>query len=233
MAVECDAFREHIEADPANLDAACAEHERGCKPCAAYAVRVRSAERRIATALRFDVERLRRPAAAATVRRFPGRGWRVAASFVVAGVALWIASRFVPSHDPAALAAAVEAHWSHEPESWIRTSTPVAGTVLEAALGDDARIDLERLNVVSYARSCLVNGRWVPHLVVQGRAGPVMVLLLANERVAEDIPLALPQEGLRGVIVPLDAGSIAILGDDAEALDVIEQDVGAAVTWTI
>jgi len=68
---------------------------------------------------------------------------------------------------------------------------------------------------------------------VQGRAGPVIVLLLADEHIAAEIPLDIPQEGLRGVIVPLDEGSIAILGDDAEALEAIERDVSAAVSWSI
>jgi hypothetical protein len=38
---------------------------------------------------------------------------------------------------------------------------------------------------------------------------------------------------LRGVIVPVDVGSIAILGDDAELLETIEQDVSDAVSWSI
>lgn len=233
--MECDTFRERIGTDPADLDAECAEHERSCVPCAAYAARVRGSERVIHEALRFDVERVRKPAVlpdesihAATTPR-----WAIAASVVAAGLALWVGSRFMPSDDPVQLAAAVEEHWSHEPESWVRTSTPVAGSVLEAALGDGVSVDIERLNVVSYARSCLVNGRWVPHLVVQGDAGPVMVLLMADEKVAEEIPLDIPAEGVRGVIVPVDDGSIAILGDDAESFETIEQDVSDAVSWSI
>jgi hypothetical protein len=233
--MDCETYRERIGADPLDLDRECDEHERSCVTCAAYAARVRASERLIHEALRFDVERARKPAVshAEPVRAASTPRWAIAASVVAAGMALWVGSRFVPSDDPAELAAAVEDHWSHEPESWVRTSTPVAGSVLEAALGDGVGVDVERLNVVSYARSCLVNGRWVPHLVVQGEAGPVMVLLLADEQVSEEIPLDIPEEGLRGVIVPVDVGSIAILGDDAELLETIEQDVSDAVSWSI
>ena len=233
--MECETFRERIGADPGDLDGECAEHERSCAPCAAYAARVRASERLIHEALRFDVERVRKPAASSAkpVRAATPPRWALAASVVAAGIALWVGSRFVPNDDPVALAAAVEEHWSHEPESWVRTSTPVAGSVLEAALGDGVSIDAERLNVVSYARSCLVNGRWVPHLVVQGDAGPVMVLLMADEQIAEEIPLDIPEEGLRGLIIPVDDGSIAILGDDAESLETIEQNVSDAVSWSI
>jgi hypothetical protein len=233
--MECEQFRQRIGADPADLDRACADHERSCAACTAYAARLRASEPLISEALRFDVERMHQPAPRVATSG-PGAQtpkWAIAAMFVVAGIALWIGSRFVPSDSPAVLAEAVEAHWSHEPESWVRTSAPVSRGVLEAALGDGARVDLGRLNVVSYARSCLVNGRWVPHLVVQGDAGPVMVLLMAGEHVAEEVPLAIPEEGLRGVILPFGEGSIAILGDDSESIDAIEQDVSEAVSWSI
>jgi hypothetical protein len=105
--------------------------------------------------------------------------------------------------------------------------------VLEVALGADAAIDLARLDVVSYARSCLVNGRWVPHLVVQGETGPVMVLLLAREPLAQPQPLDLPAENLRGAIVPVGGGSIAILGQDGETLEAMQQALAEAVEWTI
>jgi hypothetical protein len=233
--MECEVFRERIGADPADLDRACAEHERSCAACAAFAARTRASERLINAALRFDVERTRQPMTSVTdpARKLTPRAWAIAASFVVAAVALWIGSRFVPSDDPIVLAEAVEDHWTHEPESWVRTSTPVEASTLAAALGSNVRIDLERLNVVSYARSCLVNGRWVPHLVVQGDAGPVMVLLLADEPLIEPVPLDIPEEGLRGVITPVDTGSIAILGDDAESFEALEQDVSDAVSWAI
>jgi hypothetical protein len=233
--MECEIFRERIAADPAAADPECAGHERSCGACAAYAARLRASESLINRALRFDVERLRelRPPAAAPASPARTRRWAVAASVVATGIALWIGARFLPSDDPLVLAEAVETHWSHEPESWVRTSTPVAASALDAALGDDATIDLARLDIVSYARSCLVNGHWVPHLVVQGRSGPVMVLLLAHEQLAETVPLDIPQERLRGVIVPFGDGAIAILGEDSEALDAIERDVSDAVTWSI
>ena len=233
--MDCLEFREQIGADPARLDEAASAHEQACPACAAYARRLRRSEPVIAEALRFDVAGVRagrlRPAAH---RSGAGaRGWAAAASIAVAAAAIWIGLQFLPSDDPVRLAAAVEDHWQHEPESWLRTDLPVAASVLEAALSGDARVDLERLSVVSYARSCLINGRWVPHLVVQGDAGPVMLLLMSREALAGEMPLDLPEEGLRGMIVPLDEGSVAILGDDEESFETLRRDVAAAVEWTI
>jgi hypothetical protein len=234
--MDCQEYRQHIEADPAWSDEAGAAHERDCEACAAYAQRLRESERLISQALRFDVNSVREHDGASNEPQPRGSirtPWAMAASAAVAAVGVWLVLTFVPSGDPEHLVAEVQEHWYHEPESWVQTSAPVNASALETALSGSARVDLDRLNVVSYARSCLVNGRWVPHLVVQGEAGPVMVLLLSREGVAESLPLDLPDEGLRGLIMPLDEGSIAILGHDEESLESLQQDVADAVEWAI
>lgn len=234
--MDCQEYRQRIETDPAWTDEAGAAHERDCEACAAYAQRLRASEQLISQALRFDVSSVREHEAASEAPPPAGSmrtTWAMAASAAVAAVGVWLVLTFLPSADPEQLVAAVEDHWYHEPASWVQTSTPVNASALETALSGSARVDLDRLNVISYARSCLVNGRWVPHLVVQGDAGPVMLLLLSREEVAEPLPLDLPDEGLRGLIVPLDEGSIAILGDDEEPLESLQQEVSAAIEWTI
>lgn len=234
--MDCQEYRQRIETDPAWTDEASAEHERDCGSCAAYARRLRESERLINQALRFDVASVRehdRASNAPTPRSPVRMTWAMAASVAVAAVGVWLVLTFVPSSDPQRLVAAVQDHWYHEPESWVQTSSPVSPATLDTALSGTARVDLDSLNVVSYARSCLVNGRWVPHLVVQGEAGPVMLLLLSREDIDEPLPLDLPQEGLHGLIMPLDEGSIAILGEDEESLESLQEDVSAAVEWTI
>jgi Protein of unknown function (DUF3379) len=233
--MKCVEFREQIGADPAQPDEAADAHQRACPACAAYARRLRRSEPLIAAALRFDVARARQGNSRPAARRVGSgpRVWAAAASVAAAVAAIWVGLQFVPSHDPVRLATAVENHWQHEPESWVRTDTPVAAAVLEAALGGKARVDLERLHVVSYARSCLVNGRWVPHLVVQGDAGPVMLLLMPKETLAQEQPLDLPEQGLRGTILPVGQGSVAILGEEGEAFESLRREVSSAVEWTI
>ena len=234
--MDCQEYRQHVEADPAWIDEAGTSHERECATCAAYAQRLRESERLIGRALRFDVASVRDhdgASAAPSARRSVRTTWAMAASAAVAAVGVWLVLTFIPSGDPERLVAAVQDHWYHEPASWVQTNAPVNASVLETALSGTASVDLDRLNVVSYARSCLVNGRWVPHLVVQGEAGPVMLLLLSGEDVSEPLPLDLPDEGLSGLIMPLDEGSIAILGDDEESLVTLQQDVTDAVEWTI
>lgn len=233
--MQCKEFRERIGADPALLDETCAGHERECSSCAAYARRLRSSEKLIAAALHFDVAGVQRGGVAAAPRRLmpQARAWAAAASVAIAAIALWLGLELVPSDEPARLAEAVQNHWYEEPQSWVRSTTPVAASVLEAALGDVARVDLSRLDVVSYARSCLMNGRWVPHLVLQGESGPVMLLLLSAEPLSGPLPLDIPEESLRGLIVPLEQGSVAILGNDEEPFEDLQREVTSAVEWTI
>ena len=85
--------------------------------------------------------------------------------------------------------------------------------------------------LITYAQTCVINGRRVPHLVIQGEDGPVMVLLMPEERVESAIPL---EDGdSRGVILPVGDGSIAIVGGRNERLESIERVVRNSVTWSI
>ena len=54
----------------------------------------------------------------------------------------------------------------------------VTPAMFATAVGEHVEIDIGGLGLFSYAMSCFVRGEWVPHLVVQGEHGPVMLLLL-------------------------------------------------------
>ena len=84
---------------------------------------------------------------------------------------------------------------------------------------------------MTYARSCVINGKTVPHLVVQGESGPVTLLIMPDEKI--DSAVSLVEEGVNGVILPVGDGSIAIIGEREERLDEIEEQVIDSVTWTI
>jgi hypothetical protein len=83
------------------------------------------------------------------------------------------------------------------------------------------------LGTVHYAGTCWIHMRLGAHLVLSGEKGPVTVLLLPDQRVAGRIPIR--DRSLRGIIVPVEWGSIAIVGEPGEALDVIERRLRHAV----
>ncbi len=235
--MDCKTVRERIDSDPAHLDQECAEHIEQCAACTAFAKRVRNAEWLIHDALRFDVAALKRCAARKPAGRWTGVQRRTAsmsaAAALVVGIAVWFGITGGPVVDNGSLVAEVLEHWYEEPQSWVRTDVRISPASLEEVLSNWADVDMTRLGLLSYAQSCLVRGEWVPHLVLQGERGPIMLLLLPHERVTEPLPLALPEQGLLGVIMPLGEGSVAVMGDEREAMDSIRERVAAAVEWSI
>jgi len=85
------------------------------------------------------------------------------------------------------------------------------------------------IGLITFAEFCTINGKDVPHLVVQGERGPITILLMPYEKVA----IATPLNGvnIRGVILPVGDGSIAIIGDREESLERVQQNVLNSVMW--
>jgi hypothetical protein len=68
-----------------------------------------------------------------------------------------------------------------------------------------------------YARSCDFRGHRVAHFVVRTQSGPVTVMVLMRERVRAIEHFE--SGGYRGVLVPLQGGSIAVVGRSDIALE--------------
>jgi hypothetical protein len=120
----------------------------------------------------------------------------------------------------------------HEPYSRVVTDQAVAdaelGNVLAPAV---SRLDAGRVGLVTYAKTCPINGRDVPHLVVQGADGPVTLLLMAGETL--DAPVPLEGDGFHGVILPVGDGSIAVVGAKGQSVDDVTENIRNAVDWQI
>ena len=231
--MECSEFRQRIESDPASTDDQADQHARDCAACNAYARRVRAAERLICPALRFDVAEFNRQVAAQAqpAGRLRFRAMAGTAAALVVMVAIWALVR--PNSGSGTLALDVAEHWQHEPYSWVVTDARVSDGDLQRVLKKAARLDLAKMGPITYASSCFFRGHWIPHLVVQGQAGPVMVLLMPDERLETPERVVIPEEGLSGVIVPHGRGSVALLGDSAEPMEPLERNLVEAVEWSI
>lgn len=132
-------------------------------------------------------------------------------------VAVFLGTRFIaPDVEPGSLASQVIAHMDHEQESRQVTSIAVSEQVLDNVIGAAVSTMDTGGALVTYARSCIINGKTVPHLVIQGEGGPITLILMAEETVDGAIPLS--GQEVHGVIVPVDDGSIAIIGAQAEQL---------------
>ncbi len=180
-------------------------------------------------ALLIRAARLPRPEPAAR-RKAPGhRGWvqfGLAASLVLA-TALWLGLR-----EPAALPAAVMAHVHHEPEALAPARGPVPEADLEEVLRQAGARLVRPVGTVTYVKLCPFRGEMVAHFVVQGRTGPVTVLLLPEENITTPEPIR--EAGFVGTLVPLEiGGSIAVVGEPDEPLDEIRDVLADALRWRV
>ncbi len=193
---------------------------------------------RIARALQIDVPPLvmlelpdvdDNVAALPVRRRSKAPLWFAVAATVVLGlsIALRMSSFFV-EYD--SLADEVLAHLDHEPRSLVVTDVPVSDRRLQRAVPASMAVFDRDATLITYANPCIINGKRVPHLVVQGQHGPITILLMPEEKVAETTPL--DGDTVHGVILPVGEGSIAIIGPREESLEPIQENVRASLTWT-
>lgn len=131
----------------------------------------------------------------------------------------------------ASLADEIVAHMDHETHAMVVSSTPVGEGDLNGVFqGSGAALDRD-VGLITYARSCEINGKTVPHLVIQGENGPVTLLIMPDEQI--DDAETVQGDNIRGVILPVGEGSIAIVGDREEDLGRIQEQVVDSVTWSI
>jgi hypothetical protein len=189
-------------------------------------------ERLLERALRIDVPEHR--TVAEPSRAAPAwRHWALAAAVVLAVGLTFTALRDAAFFGSADLASDVMAHVHHEPAALVRTTEAVSVDDMDRVL-QAAGARLPRLgDPVTYIKLCPFRGHMVAHLAVQGRHGPVTVLLLPDENI--DAPMPIEEDGFVGTIVPLETvgGSLAVVGEHAGDIDAIKDQVADAVRWRL
>lgn len=238
--MNCEDYRHAITADPSESFDGGAAHAADCADCRAARDAVRALDSRIYTALAVPVPSLKMPALPAVSRddnvvSMPLRK-RVSTPAwfgIAAGLAL---TAFIglqlskPDYSNMTLAEQVIAHLDHEASALAVTDVAVSERTLSSVVSNDVAQMDRGVGLVTYARSCVINGKSVPHLVIQGEKGPVTLLLMPDETLSEAIPLE--GESINGVILPVGKGSIAIIGERDEPVDKIGNRVAESVSWT-
>ena len=238
--MNCKDYKEAIAADSSQaFDGA--DHAVACESCADFRDEMLALDKRIAAALEIAVPDLELPELPplgeddANVVSLPFRRERqlsapvwvgLAASLVIATV---VGVRFL-SNDVVypSLADEIIAHLDHELGALQVTDKAVSERKLSRVVERDvAEIDI---GLITYARSCVINGHTIPHLVIQGERGPITLLLLPDEMV--DSAVALEGVGITGVILPVGNGSIAIIGERDEPLDNLKNRLVNSVKWS-
>lgn len=242
--MNCEDYKKAIAADPSESFDGGAAHSSGCASCGSFKAEMLALDARIAKALAIDVPELRIPelpaaddAESSNVVNLPFRRrgrkapvWLgVAASAAVAAV---LAISFLPggsNYD--SLADEVMAHLDHEPRALQVSDERVSERRLDKVVRAKVADVNEEIGLITYARTCVINGNRIPHLVIQGESGPVTLLLMPDEEIEDAIPL--DGKGVHGVILPLGHGSIAIIGEREERIGEIQDRVIDSVRWSI
>lgn len=232
--MNCKEIKQAIAADP-SFDG-CTAHLANCAKCSAYRTAMQELDGNIAQALALNVPELNMPELpdidTTNVVTLPARriapAWFALAATVVAAAVIGIRT-LGGDLQYESLADEIVAHLDHEPYALRVTDIPVSEERLRAVVSHDTARMNHSAGLVTYAQTCPINGRDVPHLVIQGESGPVTILLMPEEYVSEAIQIS--GENINGVILPVGKGSVAIIGESDERLDRIQEKVVDSVTW--
>jgi hypothetical protein len=235
--MNCNEYRQALTENPAFAGGV--EHAAVCPDCQAFTRKVQALNLDIARAMQIEVPPLKLPdlpdvdtgnVSALPARRRSHAPWwfAIAATVVLASSIALRMSGFFVTYD--SLAEEVLAHLDHEPAALRVTDAPVPDQRLQRVVPADYAVFDREVSLITYANPCKINGKPVPHLVIQGQYGPVTILLMPEETLAEVVPIE--GENVHGMILPVGDGSIAIIGSRQEPLEPIRQNVIQSVTWT-
>lgn len=241
--MNCEQYKEAIAADPSESFDGGAAHSAECSSCNAVKIEMRALDARILAVLEIDVPELTMPDLPSMAgeqkvvhlaSRRPGT-WSIPAWVgLAASIALVtvIGMRLLNTdEDYGTLADQVLAHLDYEPQSRTVTDVAVSDEKLYSVVRPAIATMDRNLGLITYANSCSINGREVPHLVMQGERGPITILLMPYEMI--DTPVELHGKSIEGVILPVGNGSIAIIGERGEAIEQVGTKITEAVKWSI
>jgi hypothetical protein len=222
-----------IGATPGEVSEALGAHLAQCPDCTLFQQQMRRLDQDLGRLLAAPLP----PAAATRVTalpmrrrvRQPGRPalLALAASVVLCvglGALLW-ALRPQPS-----LAAGVLRHIQWESGSWSAVAPMTAQATAQVLAGAGVALDPAEMTV-TYARICLFDGHWVPHLVVRTASGPVTVMVLRQEHVAGR--QSFRQNGYSGTLVPAPAGgTLAVVAQGEADMDAVTRALDPHLHWS-
>ncbi len=235
--MNCEDYKEALTADPEFDDES--GHPDTCVACQEYSAEMLALNDNIAAAMALSVPELVMPelpdietdnvVTLSQRRTISKPAWlAVAATVLIAAV---VGIRMTGTGvEYGTLEEQLLAHIDNEPASLLPTSTPVSDSQLARAVPEDIATMNHEVGLITYAVSCIINGNDVPHLVVQGEHGPITILLMPHEKVAE--ASSIDGVSVHGIILPVGDGSIAIIGSREEQLDKVKQNVLDSVLWS-
>jgi hypothetical protein len=232
-----DEARLLIGAAPEEVGPPLAEHLAQCPECALFQQEMRRMDRDLARLMaaplppRAHTRVLSLPLVArATPKPASQRYLRVMALAASLVLSVGVGMLFWTLRPQPSLAAGVLGHVALESASWSEVTPMTAAATAAVLAGAGVALDTPD-TTVTYARSCLFNGHWVPHLVVRTATGPVTVMVLRQEHIAAR--QSFRQNGYSGILLPSPGGgTLAVIVQGDPDLDDVARALGPHLHWT-
>jgi hypothetical protein len=248
--MNCTDYKNALTAEPGFYDES--GHVDSCTDCQAYSDEILALDKKLIVAMEISVPEFVMPefpdiktenvVSLSSRRATPKPVWFAMAASVLLAVVVGIRMMGpevtdVPLQEHVAmeefsgtLAEQVLAHVDREPRALRVSSKAVSDRQLSRVVPKNVATVNHDAGLITYAESCRINGKTVPHLVIQGVHGPITILLMPEEPLAE--ATTLDGVNIKGIMLPVGSGSIAIIGDREEQLDQVKENVLDSVMWS-
>ncbi|HEV2702739.1 MAG TPA: DUF3379 family protein [Steroidobacteraceae bacterium] len=222
-----------IGATPGEVTAPLAEHLAGCPECTLFQQQMLQMNQDLTQLFSAPVP-ARTAARVLALPVQPRRAARGIPGFLALAASLLLSvglgALFWTLRPQPSLAAGVLGHVALESGSWSEVAPMTAAATDKVLAGAGVELDPAD-TTITYARTCLFDGHWVPHLVVRTTAGPVTLLVLRQEHVAAR--QSFRQNGYSGVLVPDPAGgTLAVIALGDANMDDVMRALGPHLHWT-
>ena len=237
----CLEFRRALATDPAQIEGPMFLHAEACAACANALRQALAAQESLREAFALEIpsglaEKLRQipatsPGALGRLLSSIGTTGLAAAAMllacVLAGGTYWALHPPAASAGPA-LDSAIVKHIREE--FWTLTATgKINDEELRGTLTNVGLALREPVDKVRFATNCIIRGKTAAHWVLEGERAPITVLMMPREALSG--PATIASSSLRGLLLPVRGGSIALVGAKGEELEKLRRRIMRAVNW--
>jgi len=230
----CLDVRRILTATPDSADAAVYEHLHECPACARHAEDEKNFSRQIEMQLNVAVPEglasrilLQHGLTEERRNRLHRHYWQALAASVLLTVGL--ISGMLMVNAPYSLEEVALAH-VHDEAMALQAEGNIQLSQLNTMLSPYQLKLQQAIGRVGFAMPCHIRQYAGAHLVIDGEHGKVTVLIMPGEYVMART--SLQEQDLQGLLIPMDGGSIAIIGQVQEPLEVIEARINQALVHT-
>ncbi len=229
--MNCLEFRRAILIDPKDFAAALESHAKTCAVCASFRNDQLAFEKELNNTMSVDIPDgltsrilLAQSTGKVQTQKRHRKLYAIAASFILV-IGIMIGAQINPVAQP--IEQLVLSHVNTE-KKHLQDRLNVKQAKLNTIFSKLNMNVSSSLGTVNYAGNCDIRNKDKgAHIVLQGKNGPVTVLIMPAENITSRRTIA--DQRFHGVIIPAHRGSIAVVGEHDEVLEPYVQQLGRVI----